>query len=81
MSSDHSAADQLIRRWQDEAARLDTDAARARAADQGARLQIHAWETRAQALRDCATDLWQLATDEDGACPACGTPLQLCGHR
>lgn len=23
----------------------------------------------------------ELPTDEDGACLACGTPLQLCGHR
>ena len=22
-----------------------------------------------------------IGTDEDGACLACGTPLQLCGHR
>ena len=54
--------DALIKQWHDEAAELDTRAAAARAYDDRSKFQIHAWETRAQALRDCATDLWQLAT-------------------
>jgi hypothetical protein len=56
---------QLIRRWQEKAARLDAEATRSRTAGLNARFQIHAWETRAQALRDCASELWQLATAED----------------
>ena len=58
-----TATDELIRQWHDEAAQLDAQAAQARTTD-GGRFQIHGWETRAQALRDCATELWQVATGE-----------------
>jgi len=57
------ATDELIRQWHVEAAELDEQAARVRATGEG-RFQVHGWETRAQALRDCATELWQVATGE-----------------
>ena len=58
-----TATDELIRQWHDEAAQLDAQVAQARTAGEG-RFQVHGWETRAQALRDCATELWQVATGE-----------------
>ena len=66
--ADISGQDAPIRRWHNQAAQLDARAARARAGGQGDSSQIYGWEMRAQALRDCATELWQLATgDQEGS--------------
>ena len=51
-------ATKLIQLWQDEAEELDARAARVRASG-GGRFQVQGWETRAQALRDCASALWE----------------------